>query len=210
MRRGADFTRVCRHAFLSRGCSSRRIAGPLRRRSRYDLGDLSWHSRHGVLNSSCHHHPRGSHHPKEERRATARLIPASHLPVICRSALTFFIRCFLLSVVHFPRLSARFSFVALIVCAASSFGGEIYGTIKEDGKPIAKDVEVTIKLNGESTGKTDEFGSYRILVSETGPCSIAIKLRDTLISGQIQSYSKPTRFDMVVEKNNGQYSLQRQ
>ena len=111
---------------------------------------------------------------------------------------------------HFPRLSARLSFVALIFCAASSFGGEIYGTIKENGKPIAKDVEVTIALNGNSTGKTDEFGSFRIFVSGTGPCSIAIKLRDTPISGQIQSYSKPTRFDMVVEKNNGQYSLQRQ
>jgi hypothetical protein len=102
------------------------------------------------------------------------------------------------------------SFVALIFCAASSFGGEIYGTIKENGKPIAKDVEVTIALNGNSTGKTDEFGSYRIFVPATGPCTVAIKLREISISGQIQSYSKPTRFDMVVDNKNGHYSLQRQ
>jgi hypothetical protein len=114
--------------------------------------------------------------------------------------------------VNSPWLSARITLFALTFCAASAFGGEIYGTIKEDGKPIAKDVEVTIKLGEAESGpkKTDEFGSYRILVPETGPCTITIKLRGMAVAGQIQSYSKPTRFDLVVVKNNGEYVLQRQ
>ncbi len=110
-----------------------------------------------------------------------------------------------------PSLLARLAFFALTFVAASSFGGEIYGTIKESGKPIAKDVEVTIELNGNKhLGKIDEFGSYRIFVTGTGLCSISIKPREIPISGQIQSYSKPTRYDLAIVKNDGKEVLQRQ
>ena len=112
---------------------------------------------------------------------------------------------------HFPRLSARLSSVALIFCAASSFGGEIYGTIKENGKPIANGIPVTIELNGKVYSKpTDEFGSYRIIVAETGKGTVKIAFKQQTVGCEIQSYSTPVRFDLVIENVNGQYLLKRQ
>ena len=72
----------------------------------------------------------------------------------------------------------RLIFFALTVCAASSFGGEIYGTIKEGGKPVAKGLQVTIELGEKSYAKpTDEYGGYRIVVTETGKCTAKIDLQ---------------------------------
>jgi hypothetical protein len=57
----------------------------------------------------------------------------------------------------------RLTCFALVLFAAPSFAGEIYGTITQNGKPVGKDVAVTIEIGGQSYSKaTDEFGSYRI------------------------------------------------
>jgi hypothetical protein len=113
--------------------------------------------------------------------------------------------------VHSPKLSARLTLFALASCAASSFGGEIYGTIKENGKPVAKDIPVTIELSGKAYSKpTDEFGGYRIIVAETGKATARIVFKQQTIGCEIQSYSTPVRFDLVIENVNGQYVLKRQ
>jgi hypothetical protein len=105
----------------------------------------------------------------------------------------------------------RLTLFALTICAVSSFGGEIYGTIKEAGKPVAKDIPVTIKIGDKSYSKpTDEFGSYRIVVPETGKCTLGIPFKQQTISCEIQSYSTPVHFDLVVENTNGGYVLKRQ
>lgn len=105
----------------------------------------------------------------------------------------------------------RLILLAVTFGAASSFAGEIYGTIKENGKPIAKDVPVTIELNGKKYSKpTDEFGTYRIIVAETGKGTVNIPFKQQTIGCEIQSYSSPVRFDLVIENVNGQYALKRQ
>jgi hypothetical protein len=130
--------------------------------------------------------------------------------------------------VRSPGLSARLAFFALTFGAASSFGGEIYGTIKENGKPVEKGLSITITPGADKTPKppeqfgssddkssrqTDQFGSYRIFVSDVGPCTLYIMLKKDpkeIAFCVIQSYSKPTRFDLVLQKINDQYVLQRQ
>jgi hypothetical protein len=113
--------------------------------------------------------------------------------------------------VRSPPLLARLTLLAVTFCAASSFAGEIYGTIKENGKPIGKDVPVTIELNGKVYSKpTDEFGSYRIIVAETGKGTVKLVFKQQTIDCEIQSYSTPVRFDLVIENVNGQYLLKRQ
>ena len=104
----------------------------------------------------------------------------------------------------------RLILFALTVCAASSFGGEIYGTIKEGGMPVAN-VLVMIHLGEKFDAKpTDEYGGYRIVVSETGKCTAEIEFKGQTISCEIQSYSTPVRFDLVIEKIDGRYLLKRQ
>lgn len=105
----------------------------------------------------------------------------------------------------------RLILVALAVSAASSFGGEVYGTIQENGKPVAKGLSITITPGADQSPiQTDEFGSYRIFVPEAGPCTLNLTLptKET-VSCPIQSYSKPTRFDLVLENTNGKWSLRR-
>jgi hypothetical protein len=90
-------------------------------------------------------------------------------------------------------------------------GGQIYGTIKEGGKPI-QGVKIEIKMEGHAvhTTSTDEFGNYRVTVPETGKCKITVSFRDKRIEGDIQSYWSAVRFDWALEKTGEGYSLVRQ
>jgi hypothetical protein len=100
---------------------------------------------------------------------------------------------------------------ALALLAASSFAGEIYGTITQNGKPIGKDVAVTIQIGGQSYSKpTDEFGSYRIFATESGKGTVKVAFKGQSISGNIESYSTPVRFDLAIENKDGHYALRRQ
>jgi hypothetical protein len=124
-------------------------------------------------------------------------------------------------------ITMRLTLLTLIACAGSSLAGEIYGTIKENGKPVEKGIPVSITPGtpvsitpgtpasgtpaADSVAKeTDEFGGYRIFVPEAGPYTVSITYKGKSISCAIQSYTKPTRFDLVVESTNGQYTLRRQ
>ena len=110
-----------------------------------------------------------------------------------------------------PMKAVRLISLALTLVAASSLGGEIYGTIKENGKPIGKDIAVTIEIAGKSYSKpTDEFGSYRIFVAESGKGTAKVAFKGQTISSEIESYSTPVRFDLAIENKDGQYSLRRQ
>jgi hypothetical protein len=108
-------------------------------------------------------------------------------------------------------IAVRFFLFALTLVATSAFGGEIYGTIKEGDKPVGKDVPVEIKSSAKTYSTvTDEFGNYRVIVNETGKCSITIKFKDESVSAELQSYWNSARFDWALEKNGDKYSLKRQ
>jgi hypothetical protein len=108
----------------------------------------------------------------------------------------------------------RLTLFALTVCAASSFGGEVYGTITENGKPVEKGLSITITPGADNAPQqTDEFGSYRIFVPQVGACTLNLtrnKNSKETVSCPIQSYSKPTRFDLILENTNGKCTLRRQ
>ena len=106
----------------------------------------------------------------------------------------------------------RVTLFSLVACAASSFGGEIYGTITENGKPVGKGMSITITPGVDSPSQTDEFGGYRVFVPQVGACTLNLTPnRDPkmTVSCPIQSYSKPTRFDLVLETTNGTSTLRR-
>jgi hypothetical protein len=107
--------------------------------------------------------------------------------------------------------SVRFIFIALTLFPGSSFAGEVYGTIKEGDKPVDKGTALEIKSTAKTyPAVTDEFGNYRVVVAEPGTCEITIHFKDQSISGEIQSYWNPSRFDWALEKSGEKYSLKRQ
>lgn len=107
-------------------------------------------------------------------------------------------------------IAVRFFLFALTLVAMSAFGGEIYGTIKDADQP-AKGASVEVKINAKTySAVADEFGNYRVVVAETGKCQITIHLKDQSVTGEVQSYWNPSRFDWVVEKSGDKYSLKRE
>ncbi len=84
----------------------------------------------------------------------------------------------------------------LMALPALSFAGEIFGTIKKDGKPLVNQ-EVTITQNGTvvGTATTDEKGYYSVVVKQIGKLSI-----------QLPGYEGAT-FDAFSTNNSSEYTM---
>jgi hypothetical protein len=100
----------------------------------------------------------------------------------------------------------------LLIFLAVSVGlaGEIFGTIKVDGKVVPKGVKVDITTPVKTySGETDTYGSYRLYVAEKGKCSLTVHFAQKAPSIQIFSYPKSTRYDFTIEKKDTVYTLKR-
>jgi hypothetical protein len=102
--------------------------------------------------------------------------------------------------------------VALMVCASSVSGGEIFGTISRGLKPAGAGLGVQIKMGAKTypEAKTDELGRYHVYVAEVGPCTVTVHFdsheTDPL---DIESYATSVRFDLAIENKDGKYVLRR-
>ena len=114
--------------------------------------------------------------------------------------------------------TVRLTCLAVMVCAASSLGGEIFGTISEGSKESSKAVGVGAIVHIKPTtaakpydAKTDESGRYHVYVAEIGKCTVVVDWKDQKNIGslEIESYETPVRFDLAIEKADGTYSLRR-
>jgi hypothetical protein len=100
--------------------------------------------------------------------------------------------------------------LVLLSLPASGWAGEIYGTIKEGGRPVKKaPVEISSPNNTVYKGSTDDFGNYRIIVAETGKCTITVQFNGAPAKAEVESYPTPVRFNWLVEKSGSDYSLKR-
>jgi hypothetical protein len=111
--------------------------------------------------------------------------------------------------------TTRIVLLGLLVCLAPIFGGEIYGTIKEGGRPVGRGLKVEITKGTDGapaySADTDDFGNYRVIVPEIGKFVITIQVGGKKTNpGEIQSYPTSVRFDWVLEKTGETYSLKRQ
>jgi hypothetical protein len=100
---------------------------------------------------------------------------------------------------------------ALCFAAASAAqAGEVFGTISENGKPLA--AGATLKLEcGEASGQgaTDQFGSYSIRTASSGDCRLILTYKGASPSVKVTLFEKPTRYDLVVKEEGGKVTLSR-
>lgn len=113
--------------------------------------------------------------------------------------------------------------LALLVClaATNAFAGRIFGDIKMGGKPVAAGLKLSIALAPPATApaaavpavidttRTDKFGSYKLSVKEEGKCILTLMYEKQPVSLEVFSYKEPTRYDLTLEKKDGQLSLRR-
>jgi hypothetical protein len=114
----------------------------------------------------------------------------------------------------------------LLVCvtASTASAGRIFGDIKLDGKPVPAGLPVTIALAppasaagdtvkpapvmADSTA-TDKFGSYKLSVKPEGKCILSLTYEKQVLTLEVFSYKEATRYDLILEKTDGKFSLRR-
>ncbi len=98
--------------------------------------------------------------------------------------------------------------LAVAALPSVAFAGEIYGTVKENGKPVAEGVGVSVACGDKSaSATTDKAGSYRVFAAQEGKCTLTVKVGGESPSTVIHSYVDSARYNLVLEKKGGKYTV---
>ena len=91
-----------------------------------------------------------------------------------------------------------------------AFGGKIYGSITEGGKPVAQGVKVEVTCGANNNpAQTDAYGSFNLFVEDKGKCLLKVNYQGQTPSIEINSYQGSVQYDLILEKQGGQYTLKR-
>ncbi len=100
--------------------------------------------------------------------------------------------------------------LAVLFSASSALAGELFGTISEGGKPVAKGVKVEVTASDKTySTETDKDGGYRVFVKEKGKCTLTVVYKDQKPTYSAASFDKATRYDLVLAQKDGKYTLGR-
>jgi hypothetical protein len=107
--------------------------------------------------------------------------------------------------------SASSLLVLSLIGSTAAFAGEIRGTVTEAGKSVGAGVAIEVRCGGKTySAATDKFGSYRLFVPEKGKCVLQVAYQSQTPSREVVSFDDSVRYDLVLEKQGGQYLLRRQ
>src|ERR1041384_6089216 len=94
--------------------------------------------------------------------------------------------------------------------ATSSFAGKIAGTITEGGKPIARGAKIEVVCAAKTyPAETDAYGGYSLVAPEQGKCTLKLNYQGQVPTFEINSYEGSVQYDLVLEKQDGKYTLKR-
>ena len=123
--------------------------------------------------------------------------------------------------------------LVLALSVSSASAGRIFGDIKLDGKPLAEGIPVRITVpavteekGAEAKGETkpdakvakvaladssatDKFGAYKLNVKGEGKCTLTVLYEKQPVSLDVFSYKEATRYDLILEKKEGKFTLRR-
>jgi hypothetical protein len=98
--------------------------------------------------------------------------------------------------------------LCLAISCTTALAGEIYGTVKEGGKPVKAGTKLEVKCaKGSYSAETDNLGSYRLFVPEQGKCTLTVKASDASPQMTVNSFEDSSRYNLVLEKKDGKSSL---
>lgn len=103
--------------------------------------------------------------------------------------------------------------VALAASADRAHAGRIFGDISFGGKPVPAGLKVSVttpggKAVGDATA-TDKFGSYKLMVKEEGKSVLTVVYEKTPLEFAVFSNKEATRYDLVIEKKDGKFTIRR-
>lgn len=101
--------------------------------------------------------------------------------------------------------------VLLSTTISLASAGEIFGKIVEGSTPVGEAASVQAKCGEKSypAVKTDKSGSYRMVIAETGKCTMTVSYKQKSADIAIASYDEAAQIDLVVEMKDGNLSVRR-
>ena len=92
-----------------------------------------------------------------------------------------------------------------ILFPASLHAGHIYGSVIENGRPLAN-AQIQISCpGGSASAQTASDGSFRVNVGAEGRCTFVLTQYGA--SAGIFSYAKPTQYDFELRRQGGGVQL---
>lgn len=79
--------------------------------------------------------------------------------------------------------------------------GEIFGTVTGEAGPVpgGTQVEATCKVGKHGPARTDKAGRYRLVISETGKCTLTVTRGDESASVSVVSFDDAAQVDLVLK-----------
>ena len=101
--------------------------------------------------------------------------------------------------------------VVLLSLCSHVPAGEVYGKIVEGSSPVGEPATIEVKCGEKAypAVKTDKSGSYRIVLAETGKCSMTVGYKKQSAILDIASYDDAVQIDLVVEIKDGKLAVRR-
>ena len=99
-----------------------------------------------------------------------------------------------------------------LLAASLFFGapaGSIYGDVRM-GEKYLPGLTLTLTCGTESVeGKTDKEGSFRLVVTSGGRCTLGVNYEGQLAALEVVVFEKPAQYRLVLELKDQKYSLRR-
>ena len=102
-----------------------------------------------------------------------------------------------------------FAIATSLVSSAAS-AGEVFGTVK-GASGVVKGAEVGAKCGDQAYGpvKTDAKGSYRLVIAQTGKCTLTVGYKGQTETIDVASYDDAAQADLVLESKDGKLTARR-
>lgn len=110
------------------------------------------------------------------------------------------------------RLSPISFAVALLIALSSvAEAGEIFGKINLNGAAVGEGVMVAARCGAKvyPAVKTDRTGTYNLVVTETGKCTLTITHQGKTATVDVASYDDAAQADIVLELKEGRLVARR-
>ena len=111
--------------------------------------------------------------------------------------------------IRLPPLS--FAAAALIALSSVAEAGEIFGKINLNGATVGEGVTVAARCGVKvyPAVKTDRTGTYNLVVTETGKCTLTITHQGKTATVDVASYDDAAQADIVLELKDGRLAARR-
>lgn len=99
----------------------------------------------------------------------------------------------------------------LVALSSMAEAGEIFGKITEGAVTVGENASVEMKCGAKAypATKTDKTGTFHVVVSEAGKCSLTVGYKGQKASVDVVSFDDAVQADLVLEMKDGKLAVRR-